>query len=446
MGILRERIGLARLGPCWVAWLWVAVLGCGDSGLDVTGNTERVVGETVTVELKESDAKLSGQVELWGSDGQRFTQGDLKVKVKGARVLSFVVPPDVAPGQALLRVLHTGKDQGGRYLVPFFISRLALSLDAQGTLEVLPLPPSALSPLTLTMGQGVGVSRLSLSPGGGMLGVLAGGKVSLMRLGRKPKDLSASLTMAGGRCLRALADGLLVGNATEVKLLKLIAGKGITQKSSFAIPGCVDLAANDAGTRVVVLHRCDADHDGSLDDCITEVQLGQSAQVGNPRKLDGTPSAVAVRLSATGDSGVVADGEAIYGLYFGAGAGAPGTLSVSRLPWGGVAAPVDLARTSGTTLVSGRKVHLYAVADAGGKEVRFVSIDNQRVNWVLLGNRPLRVPLSAAPSHLAFGRRLDLYVLVDGQVLKVNHLQARPTVVSTGLRTTGQSATFAVQP
>lgn len=421
-------------------------LGCGGDDLEITGNTQRVVGETVVLELKEGDVNLSGQLELWAADGQRFTQTDLSVQKKGDNVLSFVVPPDVASGQARVRVLHDGEDQGGRYLVPISITRLALSLDAKGALEVLPLPPSTLAPQTLTVGQVTGTSRLSLSPGGGKLAVLAGGNVSLMTLSRKPKDLSASLSMPGGRCLCALADGLMVGSEGEVKLLGLIEGKGFTQKNSFAVSGCVDVAVDDAGTRAVVLHRCDADSDGAQDDCITELQLGATAQVGNPVKLDGTPSAVAVRLSSKGESGVVADRDAIYGLWFGTGTGAPGTVAVSTLPWAASASPVGLARTSGTTRVSDKTVHLYAVADAGQNRVVFASIDNQRANWVLLGDKPLSVPLTAAPTHVAFGRRLDLYVLAGGQILKVDHLQARPTVVSTGLTTTGTADAFVVQP
>lgn len=422
--------------------LLLALCGCGEGDLEVSGNVDRVIGETITLELTKGDDPFSGEVTLVGADGRSYPTADLSVSKKSDTLLSFVVPPGVAPGPARAKVARTA--EAPAYAVPLNISRLALTLDDKGTLELLPLAPSTLRPTTRSVGQSGGVLRLS--PSGGVLGVLSANQLGLLALGKSPRDLTAGLSMTGGTCLAALSDGVLVGDQSEVKLLRLIQGKGITQQGSFAVSACQDIAVDNRGQVALVLHRCSVSG-GPTSDCVTELSLGSgsgSGQVGRSAVLDGTPGAVAVRLTGAGDGAVVADADGLYGISLGGGNSS--ALSVSKLQWGFAATPVSLARTAGRVRVSAGLTTLFAVAETGRNSVLFAGFDGGALKWVYAGSDRLKVQLTVAPIAVSFGRLLELFVAAGPDLLKVQNLQVSTEARSTGVAPSSRPVAFAVQP
>ena len=82
----------------------LSLYGCGEGELEVRGTLDRVVGETVTLSLVEGEEGFSGKLALVGADRTRYYTRKLKVATKSSTELSFVLPPDVAAGQATLQV------------------------------------------------------------------------------------------------------------------------------------------------------------------------------------------------------------------------------------------------------------------------------------------------------------------------------------------------------
>ena len=419
-------------------------LSCGEGTLEVQGNLNRVVGETVTLELVEGQDDFTGEMELVGSDRTKYDANQLGISLKNSRKLTFVIPGDVAPGQATARV---NRINGGLpYDVPMGINRLALTMDGTGVLELLPLPPTTLAASSMSVGGGSG-GLMSLSPRGGLLALFASDQLRLLSLGAKLKDTTAAISQKEGKCLMALNDGMLVGTTTQVIYLKLVSGKGMTRAKDFSLPGCTDIAVDNAGTTALVLSRWDSSGSGGTpdSDALTELTLGTSTSAaGNTLKVDSAPGATAVTLAGDGKSGIIADGPAIYGVTL----KGSGQFAFTQLHWGFAAKPVSIASTSSVAQVSTQKVYVHALAESSKGEIRFVAHDKGKLKWIYQGLKQLALNLTTqgTPSAIAFGRRLDLYVAADRTLYKVNDLRGTPKIISLGLSTTNKITSLVVQP
>lgn len=415
--------------------LWLLMLcplaGCEEGELEVRGKLDRVIGETVTLNLVEGETEFSGKLSLVDAARTRFTSADLKLTKKSSRQLTFVVPPDAAAGKAAVEIGKQGET--GAYNVPLQVNRLVLGLGTQGSLEVFPLPPTALKASSVSVGAASGAGQLSVSPRGGLVATLLGNQLSLFSLAAQP-DKVAALAQTG-QCLAALDDGVLVGTTTAVLLYTRGAGKSIKQQVSFTVPGCRDISVDAVGSKALVLSRCDTSKGGVPDaDCLTEITLGTNLKEGAPVVLDKTPSATHVSLALDGKNAVVADGDTIYGVLLNDPNGtATAPHKVSKLSWAYAGAtPVALSRASRKERISKKLVDLFAVAESSKKLVRFVGIDVDMVKWVELGDNRLEVQLPDAPTGLSFGRRLDLYVSAARKLYRVKALQSNPQLISLG--------------
>jgi hypothetical protein len=421
---------------------WLLLVAACSGELELRGTLDRVIGETVTVELVEGGSDLTGQATLVGSNGARFGPNALKLKQPAPRTLTFVSPMDVPAGAARLEV---GRADGGPpYMVSLQINRLALALDIRGTLDLFPLPAASVKRTTQALGSGQG--QISLTPQGEMLASVVGGNLRLISVGStaqglKLTNLAAPIKQPGALYVSAVPGGALVGSDSEVVFFKL--DRGIKQVATFAIKGCKDIASDRQGARAVVLSACDTDNSGSVDsDCLTELRLGTSPGLVRTLAFDRKPDAVAVGIALGGGKAVAVDPDGIWGFFL----GDPKAIRSNRVPWGFSAAPTDLDRTAKQQQVNNRAVDVFAVSESSRKTIWVVAFDGQRLKRVLLGDRPLQVPTSAAPTRLAFGRRMDLYFAAGNTLYMVQDLGTQPRVRGLGLTTTNNIASLEAQP
>lgn len=410
--------------PFVILALAALLVRCGEPDLEVQGITDRVVGETVTLTLVEGESGFSGTVELRDAKGQSFPENGLRVNKVDERKLSFVIPTGIAAGSARAKV---GRKDEGTYDVPLKINRLALALNDQGAVEVLPLPPATITPSSLPGVSATG-GHVALASTGGEVAVLGQDQVSRFALGQTPKAVGPGLEQKGGRALAAVPDGLLLCSDAAVILLKFVQGK-VTQTTA-PFNGCRAVAADGQGTRAAVLSTCDTDSDSQLEDCLTVLDIGASFTVGTPISLDDAPSAMLVSMTTDGKGAVVADQAAVYGLWL----DTPNPLPVTET-FGMAANIVDLTR--GPSSVG----DLFAVADSDGKRVIYLGFDNNSFKKLTAES-----PLPEAPVALAFGRQSELYVAV-GQTLyalDAEHPQVEPSLLS--VSSAGAIRSLVVQP
>ena len=421
----------------------LALPACGDGELEVLGDLDRVVGETVTMSLLEGEPMFSGQLSLVASDGTQYSSATLKMKKQSVSQLSFVIPPDVAAGKATVRVGKAGED--GAYEVPLQVNRLALGLTQKGSLELFPLPPSSIKPSSRSVaGSNTSGALLSMAASGGLVAALSGGQLSMLSLGATTKDRVSPITQTG-QCLAALDDSVLVGTKTSILLYSLGSGKTIKQLATFKISDCKDISVAGDGAKVLVLSHCDTKADGVADsDCLTEITLGTNLKEGKPAVLDSTASATHLAISVDGKNAVVADGDTVYGVVLDTTGG--NTHTSSKVSWTFKATPVDLVRSHRKEKISGKLVDLFAVAESSKKLIRFVGIDVNQTKWVELGQSRLEISMSDVPTGLAFGRRLDLYATAAKKVYFIKSLRSKPTIVALGTLANQPISAFVVQP
>jgi len=438
-----------RLLPALLPLLLLAgaLSACGEGDLEVQGKLNRVVGETVTLELTAGEDDFTGKLELVGSDRTKYAANKLNVSKKNARKLTFRIPGDVAPGKATARAGRDGSDQ--TYDVGITVNRLALTMDGAGILEILPLPPTAMAPSNIspkTSGSGL----MALSPTGGLLALFASDKLRLMSMGATLKDISAPINQKGATCLVALNDGMLVGTATQVIYLKRVASKGITRSGDFSIPGCTDISVDGTGSTALVLSRWDSSGgNGNPDsDALTQLSLGSSSTAYKTLKVDGAPGASAVSLAGDGKTAVITDGPAVYGVTI----KGSGQFAFSQLHWGFAAVPVSATCTSTALEVSGQSVYVHAVAESSRNQIRFVAHDRGSIKWVYqegtTTGSPLTVDVTSqgTPAAISFGRRLELYLAADKSLYKISDVRKKPTITALGLTTANKITSLAVQP
>lgn len=422
---------MMRYRPLAALLLGLALLanlfGC-SSELEVKGNASRVIGERVTLALLEGDSVFDGEVTLSDARGGVHLGSALAVKKTDDRTLSFVIPPATAAGPATARVKQKGS---GEYAVPLTISRLAVALDSKGELETLALPPSSLGATHPTTEFG-GV-QLSISPGGGTVVALTQKGVYFYQLGKEIKEIG-SLLLAG-TSIAALPSGVIVGTPTSIQIYHYTEGKGIEAGGSLTIKDTQALAVGSDGQRAVALVRCDTNADNVPDkDCVISIDLSGAAPIkGQQVELDANPSAALLAVRGNGLAAVVADGDKVYGVDFTA---APPKLTT--LTWSGAKA-VALARS--TTVIQSQDNDIFAIADEMSKTIRMVGFQG-----ATLAEIDSIITLDVVPSHLAFGRATDLYVVTGPKLLQVDASVKDASPVPLSPQLTQAPLSFVVQP
>lgn len=416
----------------WLPALTLLCLGC-SAELEVKGNTERVVGETVSVKLLEGDPTLSGVVTLEDARGRTYDNEALGVLRPNERALSFVIPAGISQGSATAEL---GKsDEDGVYVLPLSVSRIAAAMHADGSVELLPLRPSPLQTQTIPPPQEAGTSReLVISPLGGLMVTLIGDDFAFHILGKEVTSL-ASINAAEGR-LAALPDGALLATPDHLRVYRYVPSIGTDQAPGLSFPAGETLravAASADGNWALVLTSCSSAAPG---DCLVQIDLrGTSPTIAASVRLDDTVSATQLSARADGSGALVADGSELYGVTFGGGTGQAVAAMVPS--WWAGAAPSSVARTM--ALIEGQQSDLFAVAAKGVDAVRMLGFKEGQLRDIS------SVELSFVPDHISFGQGTDLYIL-SGQTLYSANAAApgQPEQLLTAPSAAPQR--FAVQP
>jgi len=412
--------------------------GCGEKSLEVKGALDRVIGETITLELTQGEKAFNGELTLRAADNTSFKGADLKLDKKSDRLLSFSLPPGIAAGSATAQLGRSG--DGSLYEVTLHVNRLLLTLDEKGTLESWPLAPATLGKSSQSVGTAGG--RLAISNAGGEAALAASDQVRLLGLGPEVKDVTAGIQQTGVLALAAISGGALVATDQSLILFRFAKGQQTTQTAT-PFKGARAVATSSAGDLAVVLSACDTTSDGTADaDCLTEVAIGASALTpGRQTVLDSTPGATSVALSADGKQAVVADSEVVYGLYLGA-----SPARVSSLKWtfekaAFTAQPIGLDRAPAT--VSGQAVELFAAAEKAKSQLLLLAFSPSTNDLIALA----AVTLPEAPAALSFGRRTELYVAASKTLYTLDAGLAAPAVSKLEAITPGNAITaLSVQP
>lgn len=426
----------AARGVALLAALLAAPAGCG-SELEVKGKLDRVIGETITLRAAEGDVAFSGNVALEDAEGETFASGLLRVTRTGDSKLSFVLPPGMATGKATALAGKKGGGEDDAWTIPLRVSRLALAVNAQGVVEVLPLGRSTLEPSTLS-GVNAAGGLVSLSPGGGKLAVLAQGELDLLALGESPSNAFPGLKQGGAKAMVAIPDGVLLCTANEL-LLYRAAGTGTTKLSKSYSEGCQALATSATGTRAAVLLRCDPDQDTVEENCIHVVSIGAKMTLdlgpGKPFGLGGPGTATRIGMTADGKGVVVPDADAVHGVWLDS-----SPYSASSKKWSTTAKIVDMAR--GVSSLGDQ----FAVAEAMTKTVYFFSFNTNKTPAPLETPTADPVALVARPTALSYGRDATVYVATGTQLYRINANVNDTKAEVLSLSAASSVATLLVQP
>jgi hypothetical protein len=425
------------MAPAWsvrVALVASLLAGCGDSSLEVRGVLNRVIGETVQLDLVQGDPSFSGDVTLKTADNAQLKAAALNVTKTNDRSLTFVVPTDIAVGKATAAV---GKQGGGTYDVALQINRLVVALDDKGVIELLPLSPTTLKKSTITIG---GTKPLmALSPTGGELATYTStGEIRLRALGQETKDVAPGLTQQGGQCLGAVPGGALVGTDTDLYLFRFVKGK--TSSKQVKLAGCKAIAVNADGTVAAVLSSCDTNSDSTLEDCLTVVRIGTELTTDPSIKIDDTPSATTLAMTRDGKGVVIGDKDSIYGVYLD-----PDPKGrISTISWGFSSTPVAIDRAQAN--VQGMTIDLFAVGEREVGKVLFVGFNAKQNNDLQKTSEATVSSTTSKPTGLAFGRNGDLYVALGSKLAYLDATLPNPTPSDAKISADSAIVSFTVQP
>jgi hypothetical protein len=400
--------------------------GCADSSLEVRGALDRVVGETVTLNLVEGETGFSGELDLIAADETPFSSAALKVEQIDDSTISFVVPPGIAPGRAIVKAARV--DESGTYDVPLTISRLAVALTSTGVVEVLPLPPTVLKTSTLEEIDATG-GHLALTGSGGEVAVMAQDQINILPLGISSNNTFPGIQQNNGRAIAAIPGGVVI--CTDTAVFRFKHDQGQTTKTDILLPDCSAIAVSDDGTRAVVLSACDTDSDTVKEDCLTELKLASSITMGAQVSLDATPSASMVALRRDGMGAVVPDTKEIYGVWFDS---AP---VVTTVTWAPPATPAGISRGNSSL------GDLFAIGDSSSGRIRFVAFDTKAGNTL----KPVSdLDLKEIPTALGFGRRAELFVAAGTKLYQVNAQVQQPKAEALEVTASSEVSALLVQP
>lgn len=389
-----------RLVACGLALL---ALGCGD-GLKVRGVLDRVVGESLTVELVEGKPTFGNEVTLVDAAGKVFADSELRRRLLSPRELSCVVPRGAQVGAARLLVPRQGTSAS--FSVPLTISRLVVALDEAGVVQTLPLPGSLVQGRRLEF-EGT-ASQVSLSPDGGRLAVLTEpadgapqGRLLLFALAGEPRLLHTVELDQRAVALAATDDGVLLATGTQLLYYRADRDNGLQAAWVLALTHIQGIAVAADARFAAVLMRCDSNGDTTVDaDCVTRVPLDRDDTAQQPSALtilDAVASAQLIALRGDGLAAVVADTNVVYGVLF------EGLAArVTAQPWNpSPAEPTSIDRAPSSI------GEVFAISDRRNR-VLVVGFNPQANNDLSIVR--LSPVLDIAPVALGFGRGTDLLV------------------------------------
>ncbi|MBW2732904.1 MAG: hypothetical protein JRH20_10975 [Deltaproteobacteria bacterium] len=417
-------------GARWPLVLLLPWLGC-STELEIKGNTERVIGEKVTIELLQGDPTLSGRVNLRDAQGRVYENEALNILHPDDRNLSFVIPPGIAQGAAIAELSKSG--ESGVYSLPISISRLAVGVHADGSVEIIPLLPKPLTNQTFPASTSMGSSReVAISPLSALTATLIGDELAFHFLGKEVQHVAAVVAAEGK--LAALPSGALVATPSSLHVFTHIPGKGTSDAGSLTFPAgeIVRAVATSAdGDWAMVLTSCSSTAEG---DCLVQIDLrGTTPTRGAEVRLDNVVSATQLSLRADGSGALIPDGPILHGVTF-----IGTTAELSDIAWDG-AEPSSVAHTR--AIINEQPSDLFAVAAKGVNAVRMMGFKNN----ILLGIRDAEIKLNFAPDHISFGAGTNLYIL-SGQTLYSANAASSATPTPLATAPSGPLERFAVQP
>lgn len=388
-----------------------AVLGFGcSSDPEVKGNTARVVGEWVTLNLAEGKELFSADVELISdADAASYDSQQLRVRLTDGRQIVLLIPAGVTAGPARLRV---GKDKAGDdyYEVPLTIDRLVGFANDAGQLHLVPLPPSTAEAQVVDIGKS---PLVSLSDDATTIATASADQLHLIRVSTRVSETRLPAAKVSGpvKALAALPSAAIVATANDVAVWEIQEG-AVRQTHARPLKGVKAMAALDNAPQaplVAVLSDCE-----NGGDCIALIDFRQQTQAVETLQLDSTSSARSLALSSDGRFVTVADSELIYGVSY-----ASDPPEESSIPWGSAAEPTSITRTR--TLVSRGEGNedvyqdIFAVGDRLGARVLLYGAPSGALSR--LNQQP--EDLDKPPLEIAFGPNRQIYVLNSDRRLVV---------------------------
>jgi hypothetical protein len=370
--------------------------------LEIRGNADRVIGETVKVSLIQGELGITEEIQLRDADSTDFDKTKLKASLVDQENLTLVIPADSAAGDATLRVT-TGGDPP-QFEVPLSINRMLFTL-LGGVVEMHGLSPSTISSKIYT--NATAVTAISLAPDGGHLALLTSTALQIFPLSADPFDQQPlGSQLANGSCLAALPSGAIACTSTGVTIITITAGE--TAFKQFPIGKAIGVSVSKDGSRAVILHQeCGLDGDNKVisADCVTEVVIGENISLGAQNiEIDKTASASVISINWEGTGAVIGDNEKVYGLMF-------DTLPVHLNSWswksdGASVTPVAIAR--------GRDkdgIPFFALAESTENRVWVGAISANLPSSSVVELRHTGAwTLAQKPTAISFGRYTDLYI------------------------------------
>lgn len=397
--ILAKR-ALASIAKLQFWGLVIALTAC-NAELEIRGNSDRVIGETVKLALVQGELGITDEVTLRDADNSAFDKTLTQAKLEDGGSLTLVIPPDIAAGDATLTVA-TGDDPP-QFEVPLSINRMLFTL-LGGIVEMHGLPPSKLP--SRTYSSATAVTAISLSPDGGRLAVLTASALQIFPLSADPfEQQPQGSLLSGGSCLSALPSGAIACTSTGITVITIV--DGATTQKQFSIGKSVGVSVNGDGSRAAILHHecgLDADNKAISADCVTELVIGENIALGaQDIQVDDTASASLISINWAGTGAVVGDSAKIYGVMFGP------PVSINNWDW-----KTDHSDATPVAIARGRDkegIPFFALADSGENTIWVGAISaNLPSSSVVQLRHTGAWTLDQKPTALSFGQYTDLYV------------------------------------
>lgn len=198
--------------------------------------------------------------------------------------------------------------------------------------------------------------------------------------------------------------------------------------SSKPLSGCRAVAAATGAARAAVLHECETNGDGVQEDCVTLMREGQQLVLDPTVSIDQQASALALHVRVDGKAAVIADTDALNGVWFG------GKQTADVHPFLTQASRVQIGR--GLTSLG----DTFSVSGYGPGDVVSCAFDGQVLKTVSTFTPPGTV------RALAYGRRAQLYLAGTDRLWRADTQLMQPTVTKVGIDLKHSVARLAVQP
>lgn len=414
------------------------------SELEVRGNTNKIVGERVTLSIVSGDL-FGSNILLTDAANKKYTD-NLNVELSAdKKEISFDIPIGITAGKA--DVTTFDEEGNENYRVPIDISRLAISLSEDGQIESLALPPSTIAPTSQSIGT-IG-EFIEISATGNLIAVIANSQLRFYGIAAPFNELAPPTSATNTRALAALPNGAVIADDTHLHVFRVTEGS-ISTGGSAPLPYIKNMDVSLDGETLIVLAECDTTDDSIVDsDCLFSINLSTvQPQVISSITLDDTPSAYALAASYDGKSAIVGDNGNLYGVDFSI-PDTPKLVAFNNYP-DKIVIPELTPRIIAKTLarIADEIRTLYAVADTDHQKIYrfgfFFDTETQSYKIGQVGNDILQ--LDTTPDMISFGKGTNLYVVSGSKLMHSDLGMESLTANVIDKEFTKPSIGFVVQP